>query len=147
VTDSAALVKPSKRRLFGFIAGFVSTLTFHQLTLAAVWKLGLAPFAPFSLAATAPFGVPAVISLAFWGGLWGVLLAWVEHRFPPPPHYWTVAFLFGAILPPLVAVLVVFPLKGQTVTGNGWSLLLTAILINGAWGLGAGWVLRMLSAR
>ena len=31
---------------------------------------------PFSMAPTAPVHVPAVISLAFWGGVWGTAL-WV----------------------------------------------------------------------
>jgi hypothetical protein len=139
---------PARKWLLGFLAGFLATLIFHQLTLALLWGMGLAPFGPFSFAPTAPFGVPAVLSLAFWGGAWGVLFALIEPRFPPPPAYWTTAFLFGAILPSLVALLVVFPLKGKPL-GGGWqpSLLLTAFLINGVWGLGTGWMLGKLSAR
>ena len=72
-----------------------------------LWAAGLAPFAPFSLAATAPFGVPAVISLAFWGGIWGILFAALDSRFPPDGGYWLAAFLFGALAPSLVAWLVV----------------------------------------
>ena len=135
----------STRLLFGFIAGFVSTLIFHQLTLALLWSAGLAPFAPFPMAATYPFGVPAVLSLAFWGGVWGILFALMERKFAPGGAYWLVAFLFGAVLPSLVALLVVLPLKGHPV-GGGWEphLLLTAFLINGAWGLGTGLILRAL---
>jgi len=44
----------------GFIAGFLATLVFHQLVLAALWHAGIAPFPPFPMAATRPFGVPAV---------------------------------------------------------------------------------------
>lgn len=34
---------PSLRRvLFSFIAGFLATLIFHQLTLAALWAAGMA---------------------------------------------------------------------------------------------------------
>jgi hypothetical protein len=139
---------PTKRWLLGFCAGFLATLIFHQLTLAVLWGIGLAPFGPFSLAATSPFGVPAVFSLAFWGGVWGIVFALVEYRFPPPPAYWLTAFLFGAILPSLVALLVVLPLKGKPL-GGGWhpSLLVTAFLINGAWGIGTGWIFKALSAR
>jgi len=44
--------------------------------------------------------------------------------------------------------LVVFPLKGRPL-GGGWPppLLATAFLINGAWGLGTGWIFKTLSAR
>jgi hypothetical protein len=85
------------RLLFGFIAGFLATLIFHQLTLAILWGIGLAPFKPFSMVATQPFGVPAVISLAFWGGIWGILFVLIEGRFPPRGAYWVMAFLFGAL--------------------------------------------------
>jgi hypothetical protein len=121
------------RTLFSFIAGFLATLIFHQLALALLWWLGIASFAPFSMAATRPLGVPAVISLAFWGGAWGIVFGLVEKRFPSSGGYWVMAFLFGAFFPTLVALLVVLPLKGAPI-GGGWHtpLLLTALLINGA---------------
>ncbi|MCE5335448.1 MAG: hypothetical protein LLG06_12765 [Desulfobacteraceae bacterium] len=124
---------------YGFAAGFVSTLTFHQLVLLVIWSLGIAPFAPFSMAATKPFGIPAVVSLALWGGIWGVVFSLVSGAFPHGVAYWLAAFLFGAVLPSVVALMVVLPLKGRPM-GGGWHmpLLLTAFLINGAWGLGTG---------
>ncbi len=135
-----------KRLVLGFIAGFFAALIFHQLTLALLWGAGIAPFGPFSLAPTRPFGVPAVFSLAFWVGVWGILFALIDSRFPRGSGYWVIAFLFGAIFPSLVALLVVLPLKGQPV-GGGWHprLLVTAFLINGAWGIGTGLILKTLS--
>ena len=61
--------------------------------------------------------------------------------------YWITAFVFGAVFPTLVALLLVLPLKGQPI-GGGWRapLLLTAPLINGAWGIGTGVILNALSA-
>jgi hypothetical protein len=130
----------------GFIAGFLATLIFHQLTLALRWRLGLAPAAPFSMAATHPFGIPAMLSLAFWGGLWGMVLASIDDRFPRGGGYWGIAFLFGAICPSLVALLVVLPIKGQPL-GGGWhpAFLTTAFVVNGAWGVGSALILRTLS--
>ena len=138
----------SRRLCFGFIAGFLATLIFHQLTLGLLWSIKLAPFAPFAMAATKPFGIPAVFSLAFWGGIWGILFAWIDSYFPARSAYWLTAFLFGAIFPSLVALLVVLPLKGRPL-GGGWHppLLITAFLINGAWGLGTGLILKLLSGR
>ena len=134
--------------LFGFIAGFFATLIFHQLTLAVLWGLGLASFPPYSMALTHPFGVPAVFSLSFWGGVWGILFALIQRGFPRDGAYWAAAFLFGAIFPSLVAFLVVMPIKGRAM-GGGWhlSLLITAFLINGAWGVGTGLILKALSTR
>jgi hypothetical protein len=136
-----------RRGLRGFLAGSLATLIFHQLTLAVLWGAELAPLGPFSMAATRPFGVPAVLSLAFWGGVWGVLFASVDGRFPRGGGYWAAALLFGAVLPSLVALLVVPPLKGQPVAG-GWHvpLLATAFLVNGVWGIGTGLILRTLRA-
>jgi hypothetical protein len=131
--------------LFGFIAGFLATLIFHQLALAVLWNARLAPFGPFSMVPTQPFGVPAVLSLALWGGVWGIIFALIEGGFPRGSRYWLMAFLFGAILPSLVALLVVLPLKSRPVAG-GWDppLLLTAFVINGAWGIGTAIFLKAL---
>jgi hypothetical protein len=136
------------RLVCGFIAGFLATLIFHQLTLALLWSIKLAPFGPFPMAATQPFGVPAVFSLAFWGGIWGIVFALIDGRFPARAAYWLTAFLFGAIFPSLVALLIVLPLKGKPM-GGGWHapLLITAFLINGAWGVGTGLILKLLSRR
>lgn len=145
MTDVSKPVGLSKRLVFGFVAGFFATLIFHQLTLAGLWGLGLAPFPPFSMAPTQPFGLPAVFSLAFWGGVWGILFALIHISFPRRAGYWVTAFLFGAILPSLVALLVVLPVKGRPM-GGGWHLplLVTAFLINGAWGIGTGLIFKAL---
>jgi hypothetical protein len=134
------------RILVSFIAGFLATVIFHQLVLALLWWAGMAPFGPFSMAATQPLGVPAVISLAFWGGVWGILFGLIHNHFPRGSGYWPAAFLFGAILPTLAALLVVLPIKGGHI-GGVWQppLLMTAFLINGAWGVGTGLIIRALS--
>jgi hypothetical protein len=137
-----------KRLILGFVAGFFATLIFHQLTLAVLWGMGLAPFPPFlPMAPTQPFGLPAVFSLAFCGGVWGILLAMIHGNFPRGAGCWVKAFVFGAILPSLVALLVVLPLKRRPM-GGGWHLplLVRAFLINGAWGPGPGVSLRAVRA-
>lgn len=145
-TALARTATASPRQLvFGFIAGFAAVLLFHQPMLALLTGLGIAKANTYSLAATAPFGVPQVISIAFWGGLWGVLFAALEPRFPRGAAYWLTAFAFGAVLPTLVAWFVVAPLKGLP-TAGGWQPLrmMTGVLVNGAWGLGTGLLLRAL---
>ena len=95
---------------------------------------------------TQPFGIPAVLSLAFWGGVWGILFALVQLAFPRGGRYWGAAFLFGALFPSLVAWLMVLPLKGLP-AGSGLhpAVLATAFLINGVWGMGTGLGLRLLA--
>jgi hypothetical protein len=76
----------------------------------------------------------------------GVLFELIHNRFPRGGGYWLTAFLFGAIFPTLVALLIVLPLKGRPI-GGGWqpALLITAFLINGVWGVGTAWFLKVLS--
>ncbi|WP_020678289.1 hypothetical protein [Geopsychrobacter electrodiphilus] len=146
MTDNKNNVALMPRIVSAFFAGFLATLIFHQLTLWILWHAGLAPFAPFPLKAVPPFGVPAVFSLSFWGGIWGILFAFAERKFPSRSGYWITAFLFGALLPSLVALVIVLPLKGRPM-GGGWGfpLLATAFLINGAWGVGTAFFLRLFS--
>ena len=148
MSDKQSHLNSVPRILYSFAAGFLATLIFHQLALWLLWQAGIAPFAPFSMATTHPFGVPALFSLAFWGGVWGIMFGFVEVRFPGHSGYWVTSFLFGAVLPSLVALLIVLPLKGRPM-GGGWGLqlLATAFLINGAWGVGTGVFLRLFTKR
>jgi hypothetical protein len=130
--------------IYAFVAGFVSTLIFHQGTLAALHAAKLWPKPAFSMAPTPPLNVPAVISLAFWGGIWGVAL-WFVIRGMTGAEYWTYATLLGAIGPSVVALFVVFPAKGMPVAG-GWKpgVIIPVLILNGAWGLGVAVVMRVI---
>lgn len=104
MTDQDRQMGFLSRVLVGFIAGFWATLVFHQLMVAFLRGVGVVPFLPYSWTPTEPFGIPAVLSLAFWGGVWGIIFMLIDGRFPPGAGYWAVAFLFGAVLPSLVAL-------------------------------------------
>src|ERR1019366_2847458 len=94
-----------------FLAGFLSTLVFHQGALAILHGAGVTARRPGVMAPVPPLGIPSVLSLAFWGGLWGVAL-WLMIRGASGPRHWLWAVVLGGVLPPLVAALLVFPLKG-----------------------------------
>ena len=121
--------------LWGFVAGALAVPFFHQVMLALLYAAHVSPRAPFSMQATG-WGVPAFISLTFWGGVWGVVLA-AAFRDTGRPGFFAASTLFGAIFPTLVAWFVVLPLKGQPV-GGGWKRagIVTGLLVNAAWGLG-----------
>src|SRR4051812_49930111 len=87
------------RPIAGFIAGFLGVLIFHQLMLGLLHLIGLTAGQPYALRLVPPFGVPAVLSAAFWGGIWGIVFVAVHHRFPRGSTYWVAAFLFCAIFP------------------------------------------------
>jgi hypothetical protein len=139
--------KPHYVRLVvvGFLAGAISVFVFHQGFILIAWQLGLLPNAPYSLAPTAPLGVPRVISAAFWGGLWGILLALLLERLRRTDWLW-VGILFGGILLPLVGILVVAPLKGGDVAWPESAMLFRSFIINGVWGLGAALLYRLARA-
>jgi hypothetical protein len=72
----------AKRLIFGFIAGALSVLVFHQSMVLLLHLLGQIPNFPWSTRPIAPFGVPAIVNQMFWGGLWGVGFAAIAHRIP-----------------------------------------------------------------
>jgi len=129
-----------------FVAGFAAVLVFHQGMLTLLHYAGVTQAAPFSMHSTKPFGLPAVWSLSFWGGIWGLVFAIFDRLFPKGVGYWIWAIIFGAIGPSLVAWFIVFPMKGLP-PAAGWKPLgmLTGLLVNGAWGLGTAFFLRRFS--
>ena len=127
-----------------FIAGFISTLLFHQGLLAALHAADPNVPAPFNLTATDPLQVPAVISLAFWGGVWGIVL-WQFMKNSAGSGYWLRAILIGSLGPSAVALFIVMPLKGLGVA-MGWDpkIIVGALILNAAWGLGVGIFMKLL---
>jgi hypothetical protein len=127
-----------------FIAGFVSTLVFHQGVLALFYLAGAFPRAPYYLGGVPPLGIPAVISLAFWGGVWGVAI-WPLLKDAAGAAYWGRAVVIGAIGPSAIALFLVFPLKSMPIAG-GWDpkIIIGALILNGAWGFGMALLLRLM---
>lgn len=127
-----------------FISGFIATLLFHQGLLAALHQMNPSVPAPYNLESVPPLGVPAVISLAFWGGIWGIVL-WQFMKNSGGATYWLRAILIGAIGPSAVALFIVMPIKGLGVA-MGWdpNIIVGALILNGAWGLGVGLFMKLL---
>ena len=131
--------------LAAFVAGFVATLVFHQGLLAILHRAGASPRPAYVMTATPPLGVPQVISLAFWGGVWAVVLLPLLARWEGSWRYWIAWLVAGALGPSMVALFVVLPLKGKPVAAGGNpAFIVGALLLNGAWGLGTALVLRLL---
>lgn len=137
-TVEQAAEGPSIRRIIlAFVAGFAAVLLFHQPVLALLHALGVTGAMPYPMRPVPPLGVPQVVSQAFWGGVWGVILSFVAPFFPRGIGYWVAAILFGAVVLSSVAWLVVAPLKGLPVAGGGRpAAIVTALAVNGAWGFG-----------
>lgn len=130
--------------IVGFISGALSVVIFHQGAAAFLHAIGMTPRAPYSMSATAPFGIPALWSIAFWGGVWGLVLA-AMLRHLRDGAFVISAVIFGAVLPTLVAWLVVAPLKGQPVAaGFVPAAMIIGLFVNAAWGLGTAIGLELL---
>lgn len=124
-----------------FAAGFLAVLLGHQPVVAALNALGIAPagFTPYSFDPVPPLGVPSVISKAFWGGLWAIVLDFVLAR-TSGLTYWLGWTILGAVALSLVAIFVVPPLKGAPIpvfadrfpfaaaVNAGWGLVTAALL-------------------
>lgn len=133
--------------LKAFLAGFLSTLIFHQGLLQILHLIGAFPNPAWNLVAVPPLGVPAVLSLAFFGGLWGILL-WLMIGRSRGGRRWLLAGVLGAILPSAVALFIVFPLKGMAMAGGfDPKLILGALMLNGVWGLGMIPLMRLMGVR
>ena len=127
-----------------FIAGFVGVATFHQGSGWLFNMIGIYPVAQDKMQPLPPFGVPQVLSQCFWGGLWGIVLAWtLAHR--RPVNYWLLAFAFGLIVPPLVGWFVVPLIKGTPIMGGPpWLIQVVRPLPIAIWGVGTAWLFTCL---
>lgn len=126
-----------------FIAGTLAVLVFHQSALGLLHLVGLTTRTPFVLGAVPPLGVPQLLSLMFWGGVWGlVLLALLRPL--GDARCWLRGLVLGALGPTLVSWFVVAPLKGLPLAG-GWqpAAMATGLIVNAAWGLGLVALLRL----
>jgi hypothetical protein len=89
----------------------------------------------------APFGVPRILDLCFWGGLYGIVFGPVFPRLTAPA--WLCGLILGLIAA-LVSLLVVPAIKGLPVGANFLLNLLRLFLIDGLWGIGVGLILPLL---
>jgi hypothetical protein len=128
----------------GAVSGGLAVLVLHQAVAALLYALGITERVPYSMQPTSPFGVAQLWSLVFWGALWGAILAAALRRFADAGLI-IAATIFGAILPTLVAWIIVASLKGQPLFAGGVpKAMAVGVLVNAAWGLGTGIGLALL---
>lgn len=132
------------RAFLGFIAGAISLLTFHQ-GMVELFHLAGAGAAAWSVRPVPPLGIPRVVDLSFWAGVWGLGFGLLMPRFTWP--LWLCGALMGC-LAALVGWFVVAPLKGQPLAA-GWvpAAIARSLLMKAFYGLGVGIILPMLTPR
>lgn len=121
--------------LMWFIAGCIGVLAGHQIVLMLLHNAGIAPFAPFPMQSVGPLGVPQLASITFWGGIWGIVLGLIAPWLGRGLKYWILVAIFGAVAPTLIAVAVVFPMKGIEPGDDPVNGLITGLAINAAWAI------------
>lgn len=115
----------------------------EALHLLALPGLTMPP--PYPIGATKPFGVPVIVSLCFWGGLYGAVFGLLLPRFSAP--LWLCGLGLG-IIAALVGMFVVASLKGAPIAGGWmWQSWVRSFLINGFWGIGVGLITPLLIPR
>jgi hypothetical protein len=139
-------VRLAKLAALGFIAGFLAVLIFHQSLWYALNLVALIPpeRPAWPLDPIPPFGVPSVVSKAFWGGVWGALLAPILQGLSGRA-YWIGWIVIGSVALSLVAFFVVPPIKGEPIPAL-WPRLFAALLVNAAWGFGTALFLKLAPA-
>lgn len=126
-----------QRIIVGFVAGALAVAVFHQLTILVLTLVGMIPGNAYSLKGVPPWGVPALLNSMFWGGLWGIVFAFIAPKLPTGRNYWLAGVAFGIMGPLLVNWFVVSPIKGQPMAGGLVPLrMLAGLLIGGFFGLG-----------
>jgi hypothetical protein len=148
--DAAGTASSPVRLVLAFVAGALAVPIFHQILLWILHAAGIVPIAPFTMTPTKPLGVPNLISLSFWGGLWGVVFALTLPRWFHGATYWVAALVAGGVALTLVFMLVVWPLKVGGFPPNPVGRFVIGFLLNAAWGIGWAilfhWFLRMRRA-
>jgi hypothetical protein len=119
-----------------FVAGALAVPVFHQVLLWILHAAGIVPIAPFSLAPTKPLGVPTLLSISFWGGVWGIVFALLLPRWFRGAAFWIASAVAGGIALTLVFMVVVWPLKVGGFPPNAPGLFAIGFLLNAAWGIG-----------
>ena len=134
----------ARRTLLAFVAGFAATIFFHQPMLWLLHLAGMTPRMPYAMTPVPPFGVPSVISLSFWGGVWGIILVLalghLRHNFI------AASIAFGAVAPTIGAWLINNYIKHQPMPATASSLIF-GLLVNGAWGLGTALLFRFFTGK
>ena len=127
-----------------FLEGFTEVMRFALPLLDAFFRypVKLSPdHTAWSLLPVAPLGVPQLLYLCFWGGIWALVLAGLI-RFAHMPDLLT-GFLLGAVVCTAVGfTLQAGALGAQSWTGKLLPAWLAMALTNGVWGWGTAGLMR-----
>jgi hypothetical protein len=142
VRETTSMPAATTRILLGFTAGALSVLVFHQSVVELLHLAGIIATRAWSMQPVRPLGIPRIVDLCFWGGLYGAAFGALLPRFRWP--VWTCGLLLGCAAV-LVGWFVVAPIKGAPIAAGFVPIAMgRSLLINVTWGLGVGLILPLL---
>jgi hypothetical protein len=134
------------RAALGFVAATLSVLMAHESVVYVLGALGRVSRRAWTMTPPIPpFGVPYLANLVFWGGLWGILFAFI-HPLLPGRMMWLKGLIYGAVIVVLGGWILVPLVKGQLLGlpnqelfgGLDAQRMLNSTLIVCGYGLGLG---------
>ncbi len=139
------MTRTSTRIFLGSVAGALSILVFHQVTLQIFFWLGWAPHPAFRIAHVGPFSAPLVASITFWGAVYGGVFGLLLPVAKGP--LWARGMVAGLCAMAL-AWFLFLPLMGHP-AAFGWEAwpMLRSFIAYQMWGIGLGLVLPRLLPR
>jgi hypothetical protein len=132
---------PVGMAVLGFVAAAISVLIFHQGMILILHLIGQVPNFPWSFRPNSS-GVPQLISGMFFGGLYGILFAFVLVYLPASWPAWVKGIVLAVVINWFIANQILLPLIRDTPTFAALrapARLHIGILISAAFGLG--WIL------
>lgn len=137
--------RTTNRIFLGSVAGALSVLLFHQMSLQVLYWFGVAPQPAFRVAHVPPFGMPMVVSLTFWGAVYGAAFGLISRRLPGRMYWYGLPLGLFALL---MAWFVFLPLKGTPVAfGGAVGPILRSTMAYSLWGIGVTLLLPILNPR
>jgi hypothetical protein len=145
ILDIFAMHAASTRIFLGGVAGAIAMLMFHQVTLQVFFWCGLTPQAAFRIAHVPPFNIPMVVSITFWGAVYGGVFGWFVPRMPGSL---AIRGLLAGVFATLMGWFVVRPIAGYDIA-FGWAYwpMLRSAAANLMWGVGVALILPLLNPR
>lgn len=137
---------PIRLLLSGFAAGLLAVPTFHQAVIWVLYDAGLVMNPPFSMRPVDPYGVPRLLWISFWGGIWGMVVALILLARPRLSSI-VAAVTVGLLGAATISMTLAPALRGLPMPILDPSRWWRPFLINGVWGFGTGLILATLRGR
>jgi hypothetical protein len=127
--------------LLGFAAGLIVALVVEQPLVWFLHEFGLTARHAFSTQPTAPMAVQAVWSRVFWGGVYGIALAWFGTRYELGARWFVASIIFTAGVRTLLDWFVLPMFWGHIWAGATVDGLIIPLVLNAVWAVGTAVVL------